>query len=54
MSSHASSKAVRNLYADDADAEGNDLIRVIDESGEDYLYFAFSFCLFLDMRYWLN
>ena len=31
---------VRKLYpvVDDADAEANDLIRVIDESGEDYLY----------------
>ena len=31
---------VRKLYPvfDDADAEANNLIRVIDESGEDYLY----------------
>lgn len=31
---------VRKLYSvvEDADAEANDLIRVIDESGEDYLY----------------
>ena len=31
---------VRNLYpvVDDPDAEANDLIRVIDESGEDYVY----------------
>lgn len=31
---------VRKLYpiVDDADAESNDLIRVIDESGEDYVY----------------
>jgi hypothetical protein len=31
---------VRKLYpvVDDADAEANDLIRVIDESGEDYVY----------------
>jgi hypothetical protein len=31
---------VRKLYAvvDDADAEANELIRVIDESGEDYVY----------------
>jgi hypothetical protein len=31
---------VRKLYpvVDDADAEGNDLIRVIDELGEDYVY----------------
>lgn len=31
---------VRKLYPfiNDADAEANDLIRVVDESGEDYLY----------------
>ena len=31
---------VRKLYSvvDDPDAERNDLIRVIDESGEDYVY----------------
>jgi hypothetical protein len=31
---------VRKLYPvlDDPDAEANDLIRVIDESGEDYVY----------------
>lgn len=31
---------VRKLYPvmDDPDAESNDLIRVIDESGEDYVY----------------
>jgi hypothetical protein len=31
---------VRKLYAvvDDPDVEANDLIRVIDESGEDYVY----------------
>ena len=31
---------VRKLYpvVDDSDAEANDLIRVIDESGEDYVY----------------
>ncbi len=31
---------VRKLYAvvEDSDAEANGLIRVIDESGEDYLY----------------
>jgi hypothetical protein len=31
---------VRKLYpvVDDADAEANDLIRVVDESGEDYVY----------------
>ena len=31
---------VRKLYAvlDDSDAEANDLVRVIDESGEDYVY----------------
>ena len=36
----AASLEVRKLYAvvEDADAEGNDLIRVIDESGEDYVY----------------
>ena len=33
---------VRKLYPvlDDRDAEANDLIRVIDESGEDYIYSA--------------
>lgn len=33
---------VRKLYlvVDDADAEANDLIRVADESGEDYVYRA--------------
>ena len=36
----AASLEVRKLYAvvEDLDAEANDLIRVIDESGEDYLY----------------
>jgi hypothetical protein len=36
----AVSLEVRKLYpiVDDPDAERNDLIRVIDESGEDYLY----------------
>jgi hypothetical protein len=31
---------LRKLYAvmDDQDAEANDLIRIIDESGEDYVY----------------
>ena len=31
---------VRKLYpvVDDPDAEANDLIRVVDESGEDYVY----------------
>ena len=31
---------VRKLYVvvDDRDAEANDFIRVVDESGEDYLY----------------
>jgi hypothetical protein len=31
---------VRKLYqiVDDSDAEANDLIRVVDESGEDYVY----------------
>jgi hypothetical protein len=35
---------VRKLYpiVDDPDAEANDLIRVIDESGEDYVYPAYS------------
>jgi hypothetical protein len=36
----AASLEVRKLYpvVDDPDAERNDLIRVIDESGEDYVY----------------
>jgi hypothetical protein len=36
----SASLEVRKLYpvVDDADAEANDLIRVIDESGEDYVY----------------
>jgi hypothetical protein len=36
----AASLEVRKLYpvVEDADAEANDLIRVIDESGEDYVY----------------
>jgi hypothetical protein len=36
----AASLEVRKLYpfVDDQEAEANDLIRVIDESGEDYLY----------------
>ena len=36
----AASLEVRKLYSvvDDPDAERNDLIRVIDESGEDYVY----------------
>jgi hypothetical protein len=36
----AASLEVRKLYpvVDDSDAEANDLIRVIDESGEDYVY----------------
>ena len=36
----ASSLEVRKLYPfiKDADAEANHLIRVVDESGEDYLY----------------
>jgi hypothetical protein len=31
---------IRKLYpvVEDADAEANDLIRVVDESGEDYVY----------------
>lgn len=41
----AASLEVRKLYPvlKDADAEANDLIRVVDESGEDYLYPA---CMF--------
>jgi len=37
---YAASIEVRKLYAflDDPDAEENDLIRVIDESGDDYVY----------------
>ena len=37
---YAASLDVRKLYPvlSDPDAESNDLIRVIDESGEDYLY----------------
>ena len=37
---YGASLEVRKLYPvlDDPDAEANDLIRVIDESGEDYLY----------------
>ncbi len=37
---YAASWEVRKLYAflDDPDAEANDLIRIIDESGEDYTY----------------
>ena len=37
---HSASLEIRKLYAvlEDPDAEVNDLIRVIDESGEDYLY----------------
>jgi len=37
---YKSSLEVRKLYAvvNDLDAEADDLIRVIDESGEDYLY----------------
>jgi len=36
----AASLEVRKLYpvVDDPDAESNELIRVIDESGEDYVY----------------
>jgi hypothetical protein len=36
----AASLEVRKLYplVDDPDAEANELVRVIDESGEDYLY----------------
>jgi hypothetical protein len=37
---YAASLEVRKLYPfiDDPDAEANQLIRVVDESGEDYLY----------------
>jgi len=37
---YAASIEVRKLYAflDDPDAEANNLIRVVDESGEDYVY----------------
>jgi hypothetical protein len=37
---YPASLETRKLYAvvEDSDAEANDLIRVIDESGEDYLY----------------
>lgn len=39
-SGFGASLEVRKLYAvgDDPDAEANDLIRVVDESGEDYVY----------------
>jgi hypothetical protein len=39
-SGYGASLEVRKLYAvvDDRDAEANDLIRVVDESGEDYVY----------------
>ncbi len=42
---YGASLEVRKLYpvVDDPDAEANELIRVIDESGEDYIYPA---CLF--------
>jgi hypothetical protein len=37
---YAASLEIRKLYPvlNDPDAEANDLIRVIDESGEDYVY----------------
>jgi hypothetical protein len=37
---YSASLEIRKLYAvlDDADADANGLIRVIDESGEDYVY----------------
>jgi hypothetical protein len=37
---YAASIEVRKLYAflDDPEAEANNLIRVVDESGEDYVY----------------
>ena len=39
-SGYCASLEVRKLYAvvDDRDAEANNLIRVIDESGDDYVY----------------
>jgi hypothetical protein len=39
---YAASLEVRKLYAAvvDPDAEANDLIRVVDESGEDYVYLS--------------
>ena len=42
---YAASLEVRKLYPfiNDPDAEANELIRVIDESGEDYLYPALLF-----------
>ena len=42
---YAASIEVRKLYAflDDPDAEANSLIRIVDESGEDYVYPA---CMF--------
>jgi hypothetical protein len=42
---YAASLEVRKLYpvVNDPDAAANDLIRVIDESGEDYLYPALLF-----------
>ena len=42
---YAASLEVRKLYAfqDDPNGEANNLIRVIDESGEDYIYPA---CMF--------
>ena len=37
---YGGSLEIRKLYSvlEDSEAEANDLIRVIDESGEDYLY----------------
>jgi len=37
---YSASIEVRKLYAflDDPDAEANNLIRIVDESGEDYIY----------------
>ena len=46
---YGASLEVRKLYPvmDDPDAEANDLIRVVDESGDDYAYPA---SLFRDRR----
>ena len=44
---YAASLEIRKLYEvlEDADAEKDDMIRIIDESGEDYLYAADRFVL---------
>jgi hypothetical protein len=46
-SGYAASLELRKLYeiVDDAAAEKDDMIRVIDESGEDYLYGAARFVI---------